>query len=264
MALVTYDYQFLYADVGCQGRISDGGVWANCGFSKKMNRGEIKFPTPRPLPKPVDPAWKYADTGETLPFVIVGDNAFPLQENIMKPYAQKQLNDQGRIFNYRLSRFRRVSENCFGIFTNRFRIFCNRIDLHPDLVVLILRAAIVLHNMLRIKSSDSYTPPGFADELLPDGTLTNGSWRQEDVPSIISSCAPGKKANKSRQDACLVRETFARYFLVQGKSPGSVNLYCNYNVVLILIKQLRSFCKRISFISYNMISNYYSRTRLGL
>ena len=59
---------------------------------------------------------------------------------------------------------------------------------------------------------------GFADELLPDGTLTNGSWRQKDVPSIISSCAP-RKANKPRQDACLVRETFARYIFGPGQVP---------------------------------------------
>ena len=182
-ALVTYDYQFLYADVGCQEKISDGGVWANCNFSKKVNNGEIKFPTPRPSPKPADPAWKHHDTGETVPYVIVGDNASPLQENIMKPYAEKQLNDERRVFNYRLSRFRRVSENCFGILTNRSRIFCNRFDLHPDIARLILRASIVLHNMLRTKSSsDYYTPPGFADEPLPDGTLTNGLWREEDVP----------------------------------------------------------------------------------
>lgn len=29
LALVDADYNFLYADVGCQGRISDGGVFRN-------------------------------------------------------------------------------------------------------------------------------------------------------------------------------------------------------------------------------------------
>uniref|UniRef100_A0AAG5D0Z1 DDE Tnp4 domain-containing protein n=1 Tax=Anopheles atroparvus TaxID=41427 RepID=A0AAG5D0Z1_ANOAO len=27
MAIVDADYNFLYADVGCQGRMSDGGLW---------------------------------------------------------------------------------------------------------------------------------------------------------------------------------------------------------------------------------------------
>ena len=38
MALVTYDYSFLFHDAGCQGRISDAGVWENTKFCKKMKR----------------------------------------------------------------------------------------------------------------------------------------------------------------------------------------------------------------------------------
>jgi hypothetical protein len=31
LALVDVDYCFMYADVGCQGRVSDGGVFRNTG-----------------------------------------------------------------------------------------------------------------------------------------------------------------------------------------------------------------------------------------
>ena len=34
LAIVDYDYRFLYVDVGCQGRISDGGVFRNSAFNK--------------------------------------------------------------------------------------------------------------------------------------------------------------------------------------------------------------------------------------
>ena len=32
LAIVDYDYKFIFADVGCQGRISDGGVYRNSFF----------------------------------------------------------------------------------------------------------------------------------------------------------------------------------------------------------------------------------------
>ena len=84
MAMETYDYKFLFANVGCQGRISDGEVWANCEFSKKMAIGDILFPLPKPLPKSIDPVWEHHEVlKKKMTFVIVGDSAFPLTENIM-------------------------------------------------------------------------------------------------------------------------------------------------------------------------------------
>ena len=217
MALVTHDYKFLYADVGCQGRISDGGVWSHCSFAKKLNNRDLNLPTPRILPKPNDPVWHPHMTGEKIPFVIIGDSAFPLQENIMKPYPEKGMDDKKRIFNYRLSRFRRVSENAFGILVNRFRMFGKRIDLEHDIVKLLTTATIALHNMLCTKSRDSYSPSGFVDEFTDDGELNEGLWRQNNVPSTIIPLEPRKRANKAKWDAENIRDNFANYFFGQGQ-----------------------------------------------
>ena len=111
MALVTYDYKFLYFDAGCQGRISDGDVWANSSFNKKFKSDEVRFPSPQPFPKPSNPYWIPYWKEDPIPFVIAGDNAFPLTENMMTPWPEKGLDDLKRISNYRFSRFRRVSEN---------------------------------------------------------------------------------------------------------------------------------------------------------
>jgi hypothetical protein len=61
--------------------------------------------------------------GRTIPvlYVIVADDAFPLTRHTMKPYAT-DLNKGSpkRVFNYRLSRARRIVENAFGLLASVF------------------------------------------------------------------------------------------------------------------------------------------------
>ena len=122
MALVDADYKFRYIDVGCNGRISDGGVFRNCSLNKYLETDKLNLPKPRALPG--------RDT--EVPFVIVADEAFQLRENLMKPYPARALNDETRIYNYRLSRARRIVENAFGILSSRFGIFQKPIPLSPE------------------------------------------------------------------------------------------------------------------------------------
>ena len=53
MAVVGPSYECLYADVGTNGRVSDGGVWNKCGFSKALENQELSIPNPRCLPERV-------------------------------------------------------------------------------------------------------------------------------------------------------------------------------------------------------------------
>lgn len=62
------------------------------------------------------------------PYVFIGDEAFPLMENLMNPYRQKQLNHGEKIFNCRMCRARRIFVNVFGILAARSRLFLLNID----------------------------------------------------------------------------------------------------------------------------------------
>ena len=97
---------------------------------------------------------------------------------MMKPYAFKNLCTEKRIFNYHLSRVRRVVENAFGILANRFRIFS--IAVVPETAVKIVLASCVLHNFLRTESPHRYTPTGTCDiESIENGQIRPGEWRNE-------------------------------------------------------------------------------------
>ena len=64
MALVDADYKFLYVDVGCNGQISDGGVFQNCDFSKAIEGKFLQIPSRRRITSEIE-----------LPYVIVADDA---------------------------------------------------------------------------------------------------------------------------------------------------------------------------------------------
>ena len=203
LALVDADYKFIYVDVGCNGRISDGGVYRNSSLSRALEQNNLNIPGPRCLP----------NSNKKLPFVVVGDDAFPLKRYIMKPYSQRQLTREKRIFNYRLSRARRIVENAFGILANRFRIFLSSINLTADTAEKVILASCVLHNYLRTKAASQYTPPGFLDTELQCGTVNVGEWRDNNSLNPIGQ----QGTNTYPRDAKKIRDEYCEYFNGNGK-----------------------------------------------
>lgn len=50
MAIADANYKFLYIEVGCNGRVSDGGVFNKCSFARAMAQNALILPEPKPLP----------------------------------------------------------------------------------------------------------------------------------------------------------------------------------------------------------------------
>ena len=93
MAVCDALYCFILVDIGdVVGRHSDGGVLSNSGFRQALKNGTIALPQ------------ECALAGTVLPYVIVGDEAFPLLKNLLRPYPGKNVPESPSIFNYRLSR----------------------------------------------------------------------------------------------------------------------------------------------------------------
>ena len=76
-----------------------------------------------------------------MPYTILADDAFPLRRWLLKPYPQRNLLHDQRIYNYRLCRARRIVENSFGILANRWRVLCTTIqNLYQQLVARVVNS----------------------------------------------------------------------------------------------------------------------------
>ena len=187
MAVVSAQYEFLYVDVGKNGRLSDGGVFARTDFYSRLQAGGLALPPDE-------------DNVEGLPFVFLADEAFGLGPHLMRPFPQRTLTSERRVFNYRLARARRVVENAFGILSNRFRLFLTAIHLAEYKLNTIVFACCILHNFLR-RHSQAYLTNIGSEAGLPSDTL----------PGLDTG-----RGGLATQSAREVRDKYVEYFMGRG------------------------------------------------
>ncbi|XP_067121525.1 uncharacterized protein [Centruroides vittatus] len=201
--------RFLAVDIGAYGSFSDGGVLKASVLGRKLKNGTLGIPSSSILP----------NSNTLSPHVLIGDEAFQLRPDFMRPYPGRQLSPLQSVFNYRLSRARRCIECAFGILANRWRIFRRPIALAPDNVDKVIKAAVVLHNFMitenNLSDEAAYCPEGYRDYLNTNGVFCEGSWRTDEL------CEQWKpfKQNVSRNFSKLagdIRDKFAIYFVSEG------------------------------------------------
>ena len=211
LAIAGPNYECLYADIGTNGRCNDGGIWNKSSMLKAIENGSLSIPEDDYLPF----------GSKKNPYVFLADDAFALKTFLMKPFPQKGLSTEKRIYNYRHSRGRRISENLFGILSNRWRVFRSPIELSPDKVEDIVLATLILHNYLRKISSSIYCPIGLADIETGDGSFSPGTWRINEY--TIKPFEIPKTGHNPSVTAKEVRQSFTDYFMNEGAVPWQWN-----------------------------------------
>lgn len=188
LAAADAKYFFIFIDVGAFGREGDSSIFKNSNFGQRLMLKQLDLPQAKPLPLTSTPA---------LPHVFVGDEAFGLNENLMRPFPSKNLTDTQRVYNYRHSRARRVVECSFGILSNKWRVLQTCISVHPEFVNTIVQCCCVLHNFVRRR-----------DGFIFEETLSCDMVEFQQVASI-----------GGRSSGISVREEFLNYFNGHGAVP---------------------------------------------
>nr|CAI5838521.1 unnamed protein product [Callosobruchus analis] len=119
------NYKFIAVEVGAYGRQSDGGTFSDSNIYQRLEAKTI-------------PA----------PYVLLGDDAYPLKTYLLKPYSRQRPGIEERIFNYRLSRARPYVECAFGILVAKWRCLKTELQIAPDKVDIIVKCVCLLHNII--------------------------------------------------------------------------------------------------------------------
>ncbi|KAJ8912353.1 hypothetical protein NQ315_014720 [Exocentrus adspersus] len=160
LAVCDGDYLFTYVNIVAYGSQSDGGT-----YLLLLN-------------------YLIVPREKKIPFYFVGNEAFPLKDNLMRLFSKPRTGGMGRsdrIFNYRLCTARRMIENTFGVMVARFRILHRVINAHPTTVDHIMKAIVCLHNFIRKQNNPLYIQEGDTDREI-NGTVIPGTWRNN-IPS---------------------------------------------------------------------------------
>ena len=157
---------------------------------------------------------------------MVGDEIFPLKNWLIGSYPgvkRGTLDESQAIFNYRLSRARRVIENSFGILVARWRIYRRFIRASVDNVETYILATLALHNYLRQTDNAGYCPSGFVDSEDSSGCIKEGEWRSQVTSG--DALAPLQKPHntRSKDNAINVRESLKDYLNGPGSVPWQIN-----------------------------------------
>uniref|UniRef100_A0A8D0A528 Zgc:194221 n=1 Tax=Sander lucioperca TaxID=283035 RepID=A0A8D0A528_SANLU len=198
LAVVDADYLFRVVDVGGYGRTSDGGSLHNSAFGEGLRDGTLDLSEDVVIPG--------SEHCGPMPFVFVGDEAFPLRRNLMRPFPGPHVPGEQRVYNYRLSRARLVVECAFGILSS-WRMYRRVMAVSPTTAETCVRATCVLHNYLHVMTlrrrhrAGSYRRPG-------DGSCLQRVSRMS--------------ANNAPREALRVRNNFTSYFSEAGTVPWQV------------------------------------------
>lgn len=200
--IVDANAKFIAVDIGDYGRNSDSGIFKESHFGKLLKNNKLNIPQSKKI---------HPQINDEFPFVFVGDEAYPLQTNLLRPFPRRNLTNEKRIYNYRLSRARRIVECAFGILVKRFNVLENKMLVFPEKASIIVKACCLLHNIIMDREG---VLSEIQDELQLETTQT--------ARQITS-----RPINRVYTAAMDIREKFMNYF---NSDIGSVPWQNMYNV----------------------------------
>jgi hypothetical protein len=107
------DALFTTVHVSDFGKNSDGSMLRYCTLRQVLEKEELYILLPTSLS--VD------DNSETFLYCFVADEAFPLKMGLKRPYPNRMLSNERRMFNYRLLHAQKSVDCAFDVLNAKFK-----------------------------------------------------------------------------------------------------------------------------------------------
>ncbi|PIK50928.1 putative nuclease HARBI1 [Apostichopus japonicus] len=199
MALVDADCKFLWIDVGSDGSSNDASIYNGSELKEGLERTNNIFNLPKEKSLPGDDV--------PVPYYIVGDNAFGINKRLMNPFSIRNMEHNERIFNYRLSRARRVVENAFGILAHKFRVLLRTMNQRPETCRKIITTCVILHNLIRLRYPATHN--NLMDLEDQNQNVIPGAWRND---KVLLDVYHERARNTGTQEGRQIRRYLGHYF----------------------------------------------------
>lgn len=183
-------------DVGAEGRQNDGGVFKNSNIGRCFEEKKFKLPNAKCI----------EIGGPPMPYVLLADKAFSLTTYMMRPFPRSsELDLTKKVFNYRLSRARRIVENAFGILAAKWKIYRRPIISSVENAKRIVKATVALHNFIICNE----------ENVLPMHTYSRMTSEDRNITSKGLNSLPVCRG-RSNSRGIEVRNAFSKYFVGSG------------------------------------------------
>ncbi|CAG7732729.1 unnamed protein product, partial [Allacma fusca] len=103
LAVCDANYKFVLTNCGASGSESDGGIFRRSEIGKRVLNHTLDLPAPD----------RIDGINTLMPYCFVGDEAFPLLKNLMRPYPEKTIS-QARLFQEYGDLWLTVPKSCQG------------------------------------------------------------------------------------------------------------------------------------------------------
>lgn len=143
------------------------------------------------------------DSNVKLPLVLIGNQAFPLKKNLLRPFPPRAtlICERKANFNKRLESARMTIDCAFEIMTEKWEILKRTLEVNVDFAIITVKVACLLNNV--IKDTEGMTDPHFC------------KFGQKDHGAIYLDLLTrqSKKNNRASSVAVQIREQFETYLM---------------------------------------------------